>query len=107
MLLIVFGIVQGVLWYHARTVALAAASSGVAVARTETGTVQGGRAAATDFVVRAGGDTVLDDIEVSGVRGPVQASITVAGRAPSLLPGVPGPRVAQTASGPVERVTGS
>jgi hypothetical protein len=107
MLLIVFGIVQGVFWYHARTVALAAAGSGVAVARTETGTLAGGRAAASDFVQRAGGAGVLTGLQVTGSRSAGEASVTVSGRAPSMVPGVPGPPVRQTASGPVERVTNS
>jgi Flp pilus assembly protein TadG len=107
LMLLVFGIVQGVFWYHARTVALAAAGSGVAVARTESGTEAAGRAAASAFVERAGGSDVISGVQVTGARSATEATITVSGRAPSLVPGVPGPPVRQTASGPVERVTSS
>ncbi|WP_336921819.1 TadE family protein [Aquipuribacter sp. SD81] len=107
MLLLVFGILQGVFWYHARTVALAAAGSGVAVTRTEQGTSAAGRAAASDFVERAGGGEVLAGVQVQAARSATEASVTVSGRAPSLLPGLPGPPVRQTATGPVERVTTS
>lgn len=107
LMLLVFGLLQGVFWYHARTVALAAAGSGVAATRTEAGTVAAGRDAATSFVSRAGGADVLDELTVSAQRTSVQVSVTVTGRSVSLLPGVTGPRVSQTASGPVERVTGS
>lgn len=106
-LLLVFGLLQGVFWYHARTVALAAAGSGVAATRTEVGTVAAGREAATSFVSRAGGADVLGEVTVSAQRTAVAARVTVTGRSVSLLPGVPGPAVTQTASGPVERVTGS
>ena len=107
MLLLIFGILQGVFWYHARTVALAAAGSGVAVARTEVGTAAEGRAAASEFLARAGGADVLSGVNVTAQRTGTDATVTVSGSSVSLFPGLPGPPVTQSASGPIERVTGS
>lgn len=104
-LVAVFGLVQGALVIHARHIALAAASEGLA-ADVVRGAVDGaGRRAATGFVAAAGGDDVLRQVRVEVDRSPDTASVTVTGRALSLLPGVSGWTVHQTASGPVERFT--
>ena len=104
-LLLVFGLVQGALWAHARNVAAAAAQEGVRAARAETTTPDAGRAEATAFLDRAGGQDVLlgARVEVTGTAVEVQVAVT--GTAVSLLPGVPGPPVRQSATGPVERFT--
>lgn len=104
-LAMVFGLLQGALWYHARNVALAAATEGVETTRTSAGTATAGRAAAASFVNRAGGDDVLLGVNVDVQRTTTQASVTVTGQSVSVLPGRPGPAVSQTAAGPVERFT--
>src|SRR4051794_19840689 len=104
-LLATFGLVQGALYYHARDVALAAATDGLTAARTRSGSAEEGRRAASAFLHRAGGDDVLPASAVRCERTATTAVVTVAGHAPSLVPGVPGWVVEQTASGPVERVT--
>lgn len=104
-LLLVFGSLQGALWYHARNVALAAATQGMETARVTTGSSTAGRAAAASFVAAAGGADVLTGLTVTASRASAQASITVTGQSISVLPGVPGPAVSQTVTGPVERFT--
>jgi hypothetical protein len=100
-----FGLIQGALYYHARDVALAAATDGLTAARARTGSSTEGRAAATSFLQRAGGADVLQGASVTADRTAVTATVTVTGRTMSLVPGLPGWSVSQTASGPVERFT--
>jgi Flp pilus assembly protein TadG len=104
-LLATFGLIQGALYYHARDVALAAATDGLTAARTRTGSVEEGRQAAAAFIERAGGEDVLLGSSVKSVRTPTTATVTVTGRTLSLVPGLAGWSVSQTASGPVERFT--
>lgn len=104
-LLLVFGIIQGALWYHARNVALAAATEGLESARVATGTSSTGQNAASAFVAAAGGSDVLVEVNISTSRTPTQASVTVTGQSISVIPGLPGPPVSQTVTGPVERFT--
>ena len=95
---------QAALYYHARTVAIAAAQEGARAAAAETGTTGRGTAAALDFVADAGGDDVLTAVSVAGARTPTAATITVTGRALSVIPGWK-PRLQQSATAPVERLT--
>jgi hypothetical protein len=104
-LLLILGVVQGALYYHARDVALAAAADGLTAARSRTGSAEEGRRAAVAFLDRAGGKDVQPAAEVRAVRTGAGATVTVTGRALSLLPGLPGWSISQTASGPVERFT--
>jgi Flp pilus assembly protein TadG len=104
-LLATFGLVQGALYYHARDVALAAATDGLTAARSRSGSAEEGRRAALTFLQRAGGDDVLPASAVAAQRTAMTATVVVSGQALSLLPGVPGWPVEQTASGPVERFT--
>ena len=95
---------QAALYYHARTVAIAAAQEGARAAAAETGTTARGAAAAVGFVADAGGDDVLTAVSVAGARTPTTATITVTGRALSVIPGWT-PRLQQSATAPVERLT--
>lgn len=104
-LLATFGLIQGALYFHARDVALAAATDGLTAARARTGSGEEGRQAASAFVQRAGADDVLLGSSVSSFRTATTATVTVTGRTLSLVPGLPGWSVSQTASGPVERFT--
>jgi Flp pilus assembly protein TadG len=104
-LLATFGLVQGALYYHARDVALAAATDGLTAARSRSGSAEDGRRAARTFLQRAGGDHVLPESAVTSQRSATIATVTVSGHALSLVPGVPGWSVKQSASGPVERFT--
>ena len=104
-LLLVFAVIQGALYFHARNVALAAASDGLTAARARAGSGEEGRRVATSFLERAGGRDVLLGAEVDAVRTGATATVAVSGHVMSLLPGLPGWSVSQTASGPVERFT--
>lgn len=104
LMLVIFGVVQGALYFHARTVALAAAQEGLRGARVEEGTASAGGARAREFIARAG-DGLLIGVTVTPSRTAAAASVTVRGRSLSLLPGLPGLPISQTAGGPVERFT--
>lgn len=97
--------VQAGLWYHARTVALAAAQEGARAAALEGATAGQGTTAALAFVAAAGGADVLPGVTATGTRTPATASVTVSGTALSVVPGWT-PSVTQTATYPVERITG-
>ena len=106
-LLVVFGAIQGALFFHGRNVAMAAAEQGVRAARLDGQTDRAGTAAdevrqflqATGELDNLTGLRITPGIDREGVR------VTVSARTVSLLPGVPGPRISQTASGDIERFT--
>lgn len=101
-LLIVMAILQTGLWYHGRSVALAAAQEGVAAGRAELSSVGHAHEAAAAFAEKVG---ALDDVSVSTTgSSATRIRVTVTGRVPSLIPGVP-IAVSQEASGAVERWT--
>lgn len=95
---------QAALYYHARTVAIAAAQEGARAAAAETGTTNQGTGAALDFVADAGGNDVLTGVAVTGARTATTATVTVRGRSLSVIPGW-SPLLEQSASAPVERLT--
>ena len=95
---------QAALFYHARTVAIAAAQQGARAAGAEIGSASDGIAAATSFIAAAGGSDVLENASVSGSRSPTEATVTVRGVALSVIPGW-SPMVQQSATVPVERIT--
>lgn len=96
---------QAALYYHARTVAIAAAQEGARAAGSEEGRTADGVAAANSFVVDAGGDDVLVGASATGSRTATAATVTVEGHSLSVIPGW-SPVVRQSASVPVERLTG-
>jgi len=95
---------QGALYYHARTVAIAAAQEGARAAGGQNGTAVGGISAASSFVSDAGGKDVLPGAQVTGGRSATTATVTVTGTSLSVIPGW-SPAVSQSASVPVERIT--
>ena len=103
LLLILFSGVQGAVYYHARTLAMAAAQEGARAAARENATVAAGTSAATAFVTDTAGDS-LTAVTITGSRTPVTATVTVRGSSLSLVPGWT-PTVEQSASLPVERIT--
>lgn len=104
-LLLVFGALQAALWYHATTVATAAAAAGVNVGRAEDGTVASAVEATRSVLQRSGGPAVLDQAAATGTRSATSMSVTVTGSAPQLIPGLFSAAVDQTVTGAVERVT--
>ncbi|WP_353952490.1 TadE family protein [Knoellia sp. S7-12] len=95
---------QAALHYHARTIAMAAAQEGARAAGAEDGTTSAGVAAATSYVTDTGGDS-LTRPTVTGTRTATTASVTVRGVALSVIPGWQ-PTITQSATVPVERITG-
>ncbi len=95
---------QGALYYHARTVAIAAAQEGARAAGAQNGTEGAGISAAASFVGDAGGNNVLPGAQMSGTRTATTATVTVTGTSLSVIPGW-SPAVSQSASVPVERIT--
>jgi Flp pilus assembly protein TadG len=103
MLLLVFALVQTVLWYYARGLAIAAAQQGASAAAAYGATSSTGAAHARDFL--AGQDS-LRDIQVSTTGSTrTEVRVEVTGRALSVLPGVAGIVIQQSAYAPVERFT--
>jgi Flp pilus assembly protein TadG len=105
LLLVILTAVHGALWYHARSLALAAAQEGVRAGRAEHATPTAGVDAAQSFLDRTASDS-LSDITVTVVaEGPTEIRIRVTGTSLSVLPGVPSIHVTQEAHGPLERFT--
>ncbi|WP_227425645.1 TadE family protein [Pengzhenrongella sicca] len=105
LLLVITALIQGALWFHARSLALAAAEEGVVAARAYQARPDAGPTRAREFLNAHAGD-VLASITV-GARpaGRERVRVEVAGRTLSILPGIPGPLVSQAAEGPIERFT--
>src|SRR3954453_5362685 len=70
---------QAALYYHARTVAIAAAQEGARAAGAEHGREAEGIQAANDFIGEAGGCDVLTGAAASATRTNTQATVTVSG----------------------------
>ena len=96
--------VQAALYYHARSVALAAAEEGAREAAGQMGSRESGVAVANAFLRDAGGEDVMTGTAVTGSRSAVTATVTVTGTTLSVIPGWKG-TVTQRASMPVERIT--
>lgn len=95
---------QAALFYHARTVAIAAAQEGAKAAAGENGKDADGVSAASSFVGEAGGDDVLTGATATANRTATTVTVTVRGHSLSVIPGWD-PVIVQSASLPVERVT--
>ena len=102
MLLLAFAVVQATLVFYAQSIALGAATQGVNAARGYQASAGSGQDHAREFLAAAGDG--LTRQRVSASRSGTEASVTVSGRAISVLPGVSFP-VRRSAHGPVERVT--
>lgn len=95
---------QAALFYHARSVAIAAAQEGARASSVEDGTGRAGAEAAASFVAAAGGDDALKSARVSSSRTAEAVTVTVTGTSLSVIPGW-SPVVRQSATVPVERIT--
>jgi hypothetical protein len=65
----------------------------------------GGTERAYEFVRDLTGGTLIRDLDVSESATGEAVTITVTGKAPSLVPGVSGVTVRQSATAPIERFT--
>ncbi|GAB3314326.1 hypothetical protein GCM10027451_29150 [Geodermatophilus aquaeductus] len=101
-LLLVMTLIQGALWFYARSLALGAAQEGAREGRVQPASTARAQSAAEDFLDQTAADLLTErDVTVSG--SPATITVTVTGTSLSLLPGLSGWSVTQTAVGPVER----
>ncbi len=103
--LLMFTGMQAALIYHARTVAIAAAQEGARTAAAQYSSAAAGDVAAEQFIASAGGEDVLRGVTVKVTRDATTAAVVVTGTTMSVVPGWV-PQIVQSASAPVERVTG-
>jgi hypothetical protein len=97
-------IAQASMWFLARSAALAAARQGVDAARVQGAASGAGTTAALGFAHTSASGYLLSPAASAGGSGATTIVITVTGRVPSLVPGVP-ITVSQVAQAPVERFT--
>lgn len=101
--LVLFGVVQGAIFFHGQNLASAAAREGARVAAAENGSNTAARQAALGFVHQAG-DGMLTAVTTTTIPRDGNVMVTVTANVASLVPGMP-IRVNQTAGLPLERVT--
>jgi Flp pilus assembly protein TadG len=100
-LVMMFLCIQIGLYSYARSVALTAAEEGVNAQRAYGAAGGSGRAKAQTIIERQGNTLTGYTITTTIAGGEVR--ITVTGHSQSLIPGMKGYTVSQTASGPIER----
>ncbi|MBC2868667.1 TadE/TadG family type IV pilus assembly protein [Streptomyces mexicanus] len=103
-LLATVAVIQASMWYYARQIALTAAREGVSAARAYQSSPAGGAAQARSVLGRTAGDS-LRSYSVSASSNGQRVRVQVSGTAMSMIPGLSGLHVTQSASGPVERWT--
>lgn len=103
-ILVTIAVVQAAMWVHARNIALTAAREGVAAARVYQAPDSAGTARARETLQRIAGDSLTATAVTSG-GSTTEVRVTVTGSAPSLIPGVSGLSVSQSAGAPRERWT--
>ncbi|MGW0332251.1 TadE/TadG family type IV pilus assembly protein [Streptomyces sp. NPDC003011] len=101
-LLATIAVIQASMWYYARQIALTAAREGLTAARTYQASPADGTARAREVLDRTAGDSLRGYTVVASVDGQ-RVRMQVSGTAVSLIPGVSGLSVTQSASGPAER----
>ncbi|SDG04316.1 Flp pilus assembly protein TadG [Blastococcus aurantiacus] len=103
-LLLIMTLIQGALWFYARSIALGAAQEGAREGRVQPASTDRAQSAADGFLDQAAQDLLTGrDVAVTG--SPPSIEVTVTGTSLSLFPGLSGWSVTQTAVGPVERAT--
>ncbi|MFJ3826000.1 TadE/TadG family type IV pilus assembly protein [Streptomyces nodosus] len=103
--LLSFMVVQASVWYYAKQIALTAAREGVQAATAYQSSDAAGSARARSVLNRVAGDSLLGPAVSTAGSNAERVTVTVTGRAPSLLPGVDGIVITQSASGARERWT--
>ncbi|MFI6662879.1 TadE/TadG family type IV pilus assembly protein [Streptomyces sp. NPDC050523] len=103
-LLATLAVIQASLWYYARQIALTAAREGATAARAYQSTSADGAAQAQSVLGRTAGDS-LRGYSVAASSNGQRVHVQVTGTALSMIPGVPGLHITQSASGTVERWT--
>jgi len=103
-LLATVAVIQASMWYYARQIALTAAREGLTAARAYQSSPAAGAARAQDVLGRTAGDSLRGYSVVAGSDGQ-RVRVRVSGTALSMIPGVAGLQITQSASGPLERWT--
>jgi len=103
-LLVAIAVIQASMWYYARQIALTAAREGVAAARAYQASPADGAARAREVLGRTAGDSLRSVSVTAGSTGE-RVRVQVTGTAQSMIPGIAGLTITQSASGPVERWT--
>ncbi|MEU5044536.1 TadE/TadG family type IV pilus assembly protein [Streptomyces griseorubiginosus] len=103
-LLATVAVIQASMWYYARQIALTAAREGLTAARAYQSSPAAGAAQAQDVLRRTAGDSLRGYSVVASSDGQ-QVRVRVSGTALSMIPGVAGLQITQSASGPLERWT--
>ncbi|MBK6013541.1 pilus assembly protein [Streptomyces sp. MBT53] len=103
-LLATIAVIQASMWYYAREIALTAAREGLTAARAYQASPADGTARAQDVLARSAGDS-LRGYGVSAANDGQRVRVRVSGTALSMIPGLSGLKITQSASGPVERWT--
>ncbi|WP_328499646.1 pilus assembly protein [Streptomyces sp. NBC_00457] len=104
-LLATMAVIQASMWYYARQIALTAAREGATAARSYQATPADGAARARDVLGRVAGDSLINPGVSTAGSTAERVRIQVTGTAQSMIPGVDGLQVSQSASGAVERWT--
>jgi len=102
-LTVLFLAVQAGTWFHARSIALAAAQSGARTSAMINSTLDAGLSSARSFAGDVGG-TTLTGVTVTGDRTATSTTVTVTGHSVRLVPFMD-VTVSQSATLPVERYT--
>lgn len=95
--------IQAALYYHARTLAIAAAQEGARAAAAQNGPPGIGVNAANTFLADSARDA-LTGTTATVISTPAQVTVTVTGFSLSVIPGW-SPKITQSATAPVERLT--
>ncbi|MEU8951617.1 TadE family protein [Streptomyces sp. NPDC048489] len=103
-LLATMAVIQASMWFYARQIALTAAREGATAARSYGAGPGDGAARAQDVLARTAGDSLLGYRTAASSDGE-RVRVQVSGTAMSMIPGLPGLHVTQSASGAVERWT--
>lgn len=101
-LLAAIAVIQASMWYYARQIALTAAREGVTAARAYQAGPADGTTRARQVLDRTAGDS-LRSVSVSADSDGERVRVEVRGVAQSMIPGVAGLTITQSASGPAER----
>jgi Flp pilus assembly protein TadG len=104
-LLATIAVIQVSMWYYARSIALTAAREGLAAARAYQASPADGTGRAHEVLGRSAGDSLLAYSVSTAGSTAERVRLTVTGTAQSMIPGVAGLQVSQSASGAVERWT--
>jgi Flp pilus assembly protein TadG len=104
-ILLTIAVVQVSMWYHARNIALTAAREGVNAGRGYQASPADGAARARTTLKRIAGDSLRAPGVSTGGSTADTVEVTVSGTAVSMLPGIPGLHVSQSASAAREHWT--